>query len=352
MRSMQQDTSAVRRQVVALLPDAPLDERTVQVRSAEGVHQFGVDLITTASEAGFGAVSAPIVADLLAGKPAVVVVQGDDADCGLTLGLAKSLLGLLFDRVAAAPAGVDCELTASCVELTLALTPTPASSPSPNTNPNPNQASCVEATGGLFDLLGDGHAVGLDHAAVDAPAGDAAAALALIGGAVAHRTKSASLGLGHVLVRLRLQTRDVELRGSRTALLQIVVLASEGGDNHPTESASAVPAAGSGLAAAAGGAGAALLAAREAEVPRAVWTNPDPHPDLDPHPHPNHPNHPNPNPKQVPRAVDALLDTLSATDAAAVVAAADASALTRYVWPPPATSDTLCRATLLLVTPC
>ena len=37
VRSMQQDSSAVRRQVVALLPDAPLDERTVQVRSAEGV---------------------------------------------------------------------------------------------------------------------------------------------------------------------------------------------------------------------------------------------------------------------------------------------------------------------------
>ena len=131
VRSMQQDTSPVRRQVVALLPDAPLDERTVQVRSAEGVHQFGVDLITTASEAGFGAVSAPIVADLLAGKPAVVVVQGDDADCGLTLGFAKSLLGLLFDRVAAAPAGVDCELTASCVELTLALIFTPAPAPAP-----------------------------------------------------------------------------------------------------------------------------------------------------------------------------------------------------------------------------
>ena len=125
VRSMQQDSSAVRRQVVALLPDAPLDERTVQVRSAEGVHQFGVDLITTASEAGFGAVSAPIVADL----PAVVVVQGDGADCGLTLGLAKSLLGLLFDRVAAAPAGVDCELTASCVEQTLALILTPAPAP-------------------------------------------------------------------------------------------------------------------------------------------------------------------------------------------------------------------------------
>ena len=149
-------------------------------------------------------------------------------------------------------------------------------------------------------------------------------------------------------MRLRLQTRDEELRGSRTALLQIVVLASEGGDNHPTEAASAVPAAESGAAAAAGGAGAALLAACEAEVPRAVWTNPHPHPDLDPHPHP-HPNHPNPNTEQVPRAVDALLDALSATDAAAVVAAADASALTRYVWPSPATSDTLCRATLLLV---
>ena len=62
---MPQDTSDARRQVVVLLPEAPPpDGRTVQVSSAEGVHQFGVDLISTASEAGLGAVSAPLVADL------------------------------------------------------------------------------------------------------------------------------------------------------------------------------------------------------------------------------------------------------------------------------------------------
>ena len=122
---MPQDTSDARRQVVILLPEAPPpDQRTVQVSSAEGVHQFGVDLISTASEAGLGAVSAPLVADLLYGRPAVVVVQGDDGDGGLTLGLAQSLLGLLFDRIAAAPAGVDCDLTASCV-----ANPAPALAP-------------------------------------------------------------------------------------------------------------------------------------------------------------------------------------------------------------------------------
>ena len=36
---MQQGTSPVRRQVVALLPDAPLDERTVQVRNTKKVSQ-------------------------------------------------------------------------------------------------------------------------------------------------------------------------------------------------------------------------------------------------------------------------------------------------------------------------
>ena len=74
------------------------------------------------------------MADLLDGKPAVVVVQGDDGDGGLTLGLAQSLLGLLFDRIAAAPAGVDCDLTASCVAN---LNPSPSRSPSPSPSPRP-----------------------------------------------------------------------------------------------------------------------------------------------------------------------------------------------------------------------
>ena len=92
-----------------------IDERTVAASSAEGEHRFGVDLASEALDAGFSAASMPLIEDLLAGKPTLLVMQGDDSDGTLVRGLAARLLGLLFQRMDRAPEGVACTLTLSCV---------------------------------------------------------------------------------------------------------------------------------------------------------------------------------------------------------------------------------------------
>ena len=268
--------------VCLLRPDGSaraVSERAVAIESGEGSHHFSVDSVIVpelealAAPLILEALAAPLISDVLVGKPTVLVLQGDAEDGALTQGLAACALRLLFQKIEGAPSGVSCTLT----------------------------ISCVRAEDALFDLLDAGTQEGAPRAlasgqhATDAPATNEALCMGMLSVA------SSRCGSGHMVVRLRLQTEDVELRSSRSSTLHLVTLSSAALAS-PSESSGSVD----------------LSAARLAEARCG--------------------------------AADALLEALAAPDAAAVQAAALGSALTAFLWPPPATAHSLCRA--LLVTAC
>ena len=174
---------------------APVDGRVVELLSSAGTHRFRFDRAVACGPAGgaelYSAIGAQHLTHLTGGHASALVVVGGRA-AEAAADLARSCVTHLFDRVAAAPDGVECRVSL-----------------------------------GSASSLGDG----ADRAAFDdAEVGTAAEAVTSALRTFSTRTDTGSLaGVG--ALRLVLRTHDSSTSLSRASALVILAI---GGDDAPT----------------------------------------------------------------------------------------------------------------------